>query len=136
MYVQVTDDHCGHAMGVVVVHWINTYLATVLVESRTVDGVEKSLRSVLPDSDARVELSHRGWVEIEFSLEARNVAHACTTAAAMARAATGAEPIACHVITRSEHAALMAAAGQADPARHTRDEQLLEPLVPSPRLGA
>ena len=117
-------------------HWINTYLATVLVATRTVEGVEKSVRAVLPDSDVRVEVSHRGWVEIEFSLEARNVAHACTAAASLARAATGAEPIACHVISRAEHAALMAAAGQADSVKQTRDEPVREPLVPSPRLGA
>jgi hypothetical protein len=118
------------------VHWINTYLATVLVQTRTLAGVEESLTSMLSDSDVRVEMSHRGWVELEFCVEGRNVAHACATAAALARAATGAEPIACHVITLTEHAALMAAAGQIDSGRHARVEQLREHRVPIPRLGA
>ena len=117
-------------------HWINTYLATVLVQTRTLEGVEKYLASVMPDADARVGVSHRGWVEIEFTLEARSVAHACTTAAALARAATGADPIACHVITRAEHAALMAAAAPADAGKLTGQERPRGSQVPTPRLGA
>ena len=117
-------------------HWINTYLVTVLVQTRTLDGVEESLASVLPATDVRLQISQRGWVEIEFSLEARNVAHACASAASLARATTGAEPIACHVITRAEHAALMTAAGSPDAGRHSRDEESHEPRVPMPRLGA
>ncbi len=88
---------------------------------------------MVPGTDVRVGVSQRGWVEIEFSLEARNVAHACATAAAMARAATGAEPIACHVITRAEHAALTAASGASDSARHVKEES--RQRVPVPRLG-
>jgi hypothetical protein len=118
-------------------HLINTYLATVLVQTRSVADAENALSHRIATGEVSVGRSTRGWVELELTLEARSLSHACTTASALARAATGAEPIACHVITRAEHSALMSAAGVLTGGQHAAVRQVPEPArVPTPRASA
>jgi len=56
----------------------------------------------LSDYSPRVGTSPRGWLEVRLSLTSTSLAHACATALAVASAATGAEAIACEVMTSQE----------------------------------
>ena len=73
--------------------------------------VEVATRLELGQGDAAASLreyepvfgrSPRGWVEVRLKISATGLAHACATAAAMARVATGAEGLACQVMTQAE----------------------------------
>ncbi len=73
--------------------------------------VEVATRLELGQGDAAASLreyepvfgrSPRGWVEVRLHISATGLAHACATAAAMARVATGAEGLACQVMTQAE----------------------------------
>ena len=78
-----------------------TYEAAVEVattQALDVDDVKSALTSFRPD----VGTSPRGWLEVRISLAASDLSHACSTALAVASAATGAEAIACTVMTESE----------------------------------
>ena len=77
-----------------------TYNAAVEVATRTPLDVERV--SELSDYRPQVGTSPRGWLEVRLSLTATNLAHACATALAVASAATGAEAIACEVVTSQE----------------------------------
>jgi hypothetical protein len=74
--------------------------------------VEVATRLELGQGDAAASLreyepvfgrSPRGWVEVRLRISATGLAHACATAAAMARVATGAEGLACQVMTQAEY---------------------------------
>jgi hypothetical protein len=77
-----------------------TYTAAVEVATRTPLDVERV--SELSDYRPKVGTSPRGWLEVRLSLTATSLAHACATALAVASAATGAEAIACEVMTSQE----------------------------------
>jgi hypothetical protein len=76
--------------------------------------VEAATRLEIGHADAQEALreyepvfgkSPRGWVEVRLKISATGLAHACATAAAMARVATGAESLACQVMTLAEYEA-------------------------------
>jgi hypothetical protein len=78
------------------------FIAVVEVATRT-EHLLSDAESALSDYAPVFGRSARGWVEVRLTVPAGGLAHACTTAAAMARVATGAEAIACHVMTQQEY---------------------------------
>ncbi|MCW2763115.1 MAG: hypothetical protein JWR85_3316 [Marmoricola sp.] len=80
------------------------YVAAVEVETRREVDLDEIMRT-LGDYGPTLGVSTRGWVEVQIRFTATGLAHACTKAAALARAATGAEAIACEVMTQQEHIA-------------------------------
>ena len=77
-----------------------TYNAEVEVATRTPLDVEQL--SELSDYEPQVGTSPRGWLEVRLSVTSTSLAHACATALAVASAVTGAEAIACQVMTSQE----------------------------------
>ena len=77
-----------------------TYNAAVEVATKTPLDVEQV--SGLSDYRPQVGTSPRGWLEVRLGLTATSLAQACATALAVASAATGAEAIACEVMTSRE----------------------------------
>jgi len=80
-----------------------TYTAAVEVATKHALEVEQ-LTSALSQYSPRVGTSPRGWLELRISLPATSLAQACLRALAVASAATGAEAIACEVMTETESA--------------------------------
>ena len=80
------------------------YVAAVEVATRHQVDLDEAMKT-LSDYRPVLSTSSRGWVEVQINFPATGLAHACTTAAAIARAATGAEAIACQVMTAREHEA-------------------------------
>ncbi len=80
------------------------YVAVVEVETKREVDTEAAMK-LLGDYDPTFGTSARGWAEVQLRLSATGLAHACTKAAALARAAIGAESIACQVMTQQEHRA-------------------------------
>lgn len=80
------------------------YVAAVEVETKREVDTEAAMK-LLADYSPSFGTSSRGWVEVQLRLSATGLAHACTKASALARAATGAEAIACQVMTAQEHRA-------------------------------
>jgi len=78
-----------------------TYNAAVEVSTKHGLDVEQ-LTSALAKYRPTVGRSSRGWLVVQMSVPATNLAHACATALAVASAATGAEAIACEVMTEQE----------------------------------
>jgi hypothetical protein len=72
------------------------------VEVATRRPLEVEQVSELSDYHPQVGTSPRGWLEVRLSVTATSLAHACATALAVASAATGAEAIACEVMTSQE----------------------------------
>jgi hypothetical protein len=79
------------------------YVAAVEVATRHQVGVEEAMMKTLVDYSPSLSTSARGWVEVRMTFHATGLAHACTKAAAIARAATGAEALACQVMTGREY---------------------------------
>jgi hypothetical protein len=79
----------------------STYTAAVEVATKHQLDVDE-LISALSEYEAAVGTSPRGWLEVRLSLPASNLAAACATALSVASAATGAEAIACEVMTERE----------------------------------
>ena len=77
-----------------------TYNAAV--EVATTKQLDVDQVSELSDYQPRVGTSPRGWLEVRLSVTSTSLAHACATALAVASAATGAEAIACEVMTERE----------------------------------
>ncbi len=77
-----------------------TYHAAVEVATKKPLDVEQV--SELSDYDPEVGTSPRGWLEVRISVTSTSLANACATALAVASAATGAEAIACEVMTERE----------------------------------
>ena len=77
-----------------------TYNAAVEVATREPLDVEHV--SELSDYQPEAGTSPRGWLEVRVNLTANSLAQACATALAVATAATGAEAIACEVMTERE----------------------------------
>ena len=80
------------------------YVAVVEVATRGEIDHDEAMTQ-LADYRPVIGTSSRGWAEVQISFMATGLAHACTKAAAVARAATGAESIACTVMTEHEHIA-------------------------------
>ena len=80
------------------------YVAVVEVATRAEVDLEEAMK-LLNDYRPVIGTSPRGWAEVQISFMATGLAHACTKAAAVARAATGAESIACQVMTEHEYIA-------------------------------
>jgi hypothetical protein len=80
------------------------YVAVVEVAARHQIDLEEAM-NLLSEYRPSIDTSPRGWVQVKMSFMATGLAHACTKAAAVARAATGAEAIACQVMTEHEHVA-------------------------------
>lgn len=80
------------------------YVAAVEVAARDQVALGEAMEALV-DYRPALGTSPRGWVEVQISFPATGLAHACTTAAAIARAATGAEAIACQVMTEREYEA-------------------------------
>ena len=80
------------------------YVAAVEVATRHPDDRDEALKA-LADYRPSLGISSRGWVEVQMTVPATGLAHACTKAAAIARAATGAEALACEVMTEREYQA-------------------------------
>jgi hypothetical protein len=78
------------------------YVAAVEVETQRQIDIDDVMRT-LGDYRPTLGTSPRGWVQLRLRFSATGLAHACTKAAALARAATGAEAIACEVMTQEEH---------------------------------
>jgi hypothetical protein len=77
-----------------------TYNAAVEVATKKPLDVEQV--SELREYHPKVGTSPRGWLEVRISLTSTSLANACATALAVASAATGAEAIACEVMTQRE----------------------------------
>lgn len=103
------------------------YVAAVEVQTTRSVDVEEAMK-VLADYQPALGTSSRGWVEVEITFAATGLAHACTKAAALARAATGAEPIAAHVLTQQEYAARLGPAVGSE-GRHAAPETPSKPMV-------
>jgi len=99
------------------------YVAVVEVQTRREVDVAEAMK-LLADYRPAVGASSRGWVEVEITFAATGLAHACAKAAALARAATGAEPIASQVMTQQEYAARLAPGDNAA-GRHASDGKAL-----------
>lgn len=80
------------------------YVAVVEVETRR-EIDEDAAMKLLGEYDPTFSTSDRGWAQVQLRFTATGLAHACTKASALARAATGAESIACQVMTQQEHRA-------------------------------
>jgi len=80
------------------------YVAVVEVATRHGVDLDEAMK-LLADYRPVIGTSPRGWAEVQMSFMATGLAHACTKAAAVARAATGAESIACTVMTEHEYIA-------------------------------
>jgi hypothetical protein len=80
------------------------YVAVVEVATRHEVDLDEAMR-LLADYRPTISTSVRGWAEVQISFMSTGLAHACTKAAAVARAATGAESIACQVMTEHEYIA-------------------------------
>ncbi len=80
------------------------FVAVVEVATMHQVDADEALHT-LSDYHPVLSTSPRGWVEVQINFAATGLAHACTTAAAIARAATGAEAIACEVMTEREYEA-------------------------------
>jgi hypothetical protein len=80
------------------------YVAVVEVATRNQVDLDEAMK-LLADYRPVIGTSPRGWAEVQMSFMATGLAHACTKAAAVARAATGAESIACQVMTEHEYVA-------------------------------
>ncbi len=94
------------------------YVAVVEVATRNEVDLEEAMR-LLADYRPVIGTSQRGWAEVQMSFMATGLAHACTKAAAVARAATGAESIACQVMTEHEYIARQGLeTGSANGGRH------------------
>jgi hypothetical protein len=78
-----------------------TYNAAVEVATKQHLDVDE-LISALAEYHAAVGTSAHGWLEVRISVPAANLAQACATALSVASAATGAEAIACEVMTAIE----------------------------------
>jgi hypothetical protein len=78
-----------------------TYTAAVEVATKHALDVE-TLTPALSEYAPEVGTSAQGWLELRITLPASSLAQACSTALAMASAATGAEAISCEVMTESE----------------------------------
>jgi len=72
------------------------------VEVATRKPLDVAQVSELSDYQPVVGTSPRGWLEVRISVTSTSLAQACTTALAVASAATGAEAIACEVMTERE----------------------------------
>ncbi len=80
------------------------YVAAVEVATRQQVDLDEAMVT-LADYQPSLGTSPRGWVEVQIRFSATGLAHACTKAAAIARAATGAEAVACQVMTEQEYVA-------------------------------
>ena len=80
------------------------YVAVVEVATRQEVDLDEAMK-LLADYRPTIGTSQRGWAEVQMSFMSTGLAHACTKAAAVARAATGAESIACTVMTEHEYVA-------------------------------
>jgi hypothetical protein len=78
------------------------FIAVVEVATRLELGQDDAA-AALRDYEPVFGRSPRGWVEVKLKISASGLAHACATAAAMARVATGAEGLACQVMTQVEY---------------------------------
>jgi hypothetical protein len=78
-----------------------TYTAAVEVATKHALEVEQ-LTSAFSQYSPKIGTSPRGWLELRISLRATSLAQACSRALAVASAATGAEAIACEVMTENE----------------------------------
>jgi hypothetical protein len=104
------------------------YVAAVEVETTRKVDLDQALRT-LGDYSPVFGTSPRGWVEVRMNFSATGLAHACTKASALARAAVGAEAIACEVMTQQEHYARHGDTAELLPSgRHAAEEMSL--LVP------
>jgi hypothetical protein len=81
------------------------YVAAVEVETTRQVDFDEAMEKLADYRPALVSTSPRGWVEVQISFSATGLAHACTKAAAIARVATGAEAVACQVMTKQEYEA-------------------------------
>jgi hypothetical protein len=79
-----------------------TYTAAVEVATKHPLDVEM-MAAALSQYAPEIGQSARGWLELRISLPASNLTQACMTALSVASAATGAEAIACEVMTESEY---------------------------------
>jgi hypothetical protein len=77
-----------------------TYHAAVEVASKK--PLDVAQVSELSEYQPEVGTSPRGWLEVRISVTSTSLANACATALAVASAATGAEAIACEVMTERE----------------------------------
>jgi hypothetical protein len=80
------------------------YIAVVEAATR-LDSGHADAQEALREYEPVFGKSPRGWVEVRLKISATGLAHACATAAAMARVATGAEGLACQVMTLAEYEA-------------------------------
>ena len=80
------------------------YIAVVEAATR-LDSGHADAQEALREYEPVFGRSPRGWVEVRLKISATGLAHACATAAAMARVATGAEGLACQVMTLAEYEA-------------------------------
>jgi hypothetical protein len=107
------------------------YVAAVEVETTSQVDMDDAMEKLADYYPAVVGMSPRGWVEVQVSFSASGLAHACTKAAAIARVATGAEGVACRVMTKLEYEARKGLiAGTTPRGRHA---EYVENLGPLPR---
>jgi hypothetical protein len=78
-----------------------TYTAIVEVATRQRLDVER-LTPELVEYEPEMGTSARGWLELRLTFPATSLKQACATALSVSSAATGAEAIACEVMTTQE----------------------------------
>ena len=105
------------------------YVAAVEVETTREVDVDEAMEKLADYYAAVVGISPRGWVQVQVSFSATGLAHACTKAAAIARVATGAEGVACQVMTKLEYEARKSlVAGAARGGLHAAEVAKLGPM--------
>ena len=110
------------------------YVASVEVDTTSQLDVEVAMEKLADYYPARVGISPRGWVEVQVSFSATGLAQACTKAAAIARVATGAEALACRVMTKIEYDARKGLTVGATP--RGRHAACVEDIGPLPRQAS
>jgi len=75
---------------------------TAAVEVATTKQLDVDQVPELSDYHPELRTSPRGWLEVRLTLTAASLANACATALSVATAATGAQAIACEVMTERE----------------------------------
>ncbi len=74
-----------------------TFVATVVVRPRAMRQVDTHLAASMNSRFPRVDAAARGWVELEFLVQAGDLSEAAAKAMVMARTVSDANPLSCRV---------------------------------------
>ena len=74
-----------------------TFVATVVVRPRAMRQVDTHMAAAMNSRYPRVDAAARGWVELEFMVQANDLSEAASKAMVMARTVSDANPVSCRV---------------------------------------